>query len=158
MQRTLPDASDIACAQLIPSPHTYRAGMSRIESPTAHPAPARQDGVLRRAEVVRARIRALPGGRTTWRVAVTVLGMAIILTGILLLPLPGPGWLIIFAGLGLLGTEYEWAHRLLGWVRRQVQGWWHWLARQPLWVRALVVIATALFVVVVVAVVLWWYF
>jgi uncharacterized protein (TIGR02611 family) len=123
----------------------------------APPTPARHEGVVGRAHAFRTRIRALPGGRMTWRVVVTVLGVAIILAGIVLLPLPGPGWLIIFAGLGLLGTEYDRAHRLLTWVRHQVQGWWRWLARQPLWVRALVGLVTALFVAAVVAVAFWGY-
>ena len=69
----------------------------------------------------RERVRALPGGRIAWRIAVTVVGVAVIAVGIVLLPLPGPGWLVIFAGLGMLATEYEWAARLLQWVRRQVR-------------------------------------
>ncbi len=83
----------------------------------------------------RERVRELPGGRLAWRIAVTVAGVAVIAGGIVLLPLPGPGWLIIFAGLGLLGTEYEWARRLLQWVRRHVMSWTRWAARQPLWLR-----------------------
>lgn len=122
-------------------------------------APAHErDGVIGRIEGIRDRVRAKPGGRTAWRVGVTTLGVVIILGGIVLLPLPGPGWLIIFAGLGLLGTEYEWAHRLLTWVKRQVQGWWHWLERQPLWVRLAVAAVTALFVAAIAFAVVWWYF
>ncbi len=55
-----------------------------------------------------------------------------ILVGVLLLPLPGPGWLIIFAGLGLLATEYTWAARLLRQARRLVGDWTRWAARQGL--------------------------
>jgi uncharacterized protein (TIGR02611 family) len=126
---------------------------------TGTDAPAHErDGLIGRIEGIRDRVRAKPGGRTAWRVGVTALGVAIILGGIVLLPLPGPGWLIIFAGLGLLGTEYEWAHRLLTWVKRQVQGWWRWLERQPLWVRLAVAAATALFVAAIAFAVVWWYF
>jgi hypothetical protein len=41
-------------------------------------------------------------------------GAALVLVGIVLaLPgVPGPGLLIIFAGLGVLGGEFEWARRL----------------------------------------------
>lgn len=56
----------------------------------------------------------------------------------LLLPLPGPGWLIIFAGLGLLATEYGWASRLLGRARRFVSRWTRWAAGQGVWVRVAV--------------------
>jgi uncharacterized protein (TIGR02611 family) len=51
--------------------------------------------------------------------------------------LPGPGWLIIFGGLGILATEYAWAARLLAWVRGHVKRWTRWLAAQPLWLRLL---------------------
>jgi uncharacterized protein (TIGR02611 family) len=83
----------------------------------------------------RERVRALPGGRIAWRIAVTVVGVAVMAGGIVLLPLPGPGWLVIFAGLGILATEYEWAARLLQWVRRQVTRWTRWAVRRPLWLR-----------------------
>lgn len=51
--------------------------------------------------------------RSGKRIAVTVVGFAVLLAGIALLVLPGPGWLLIFIGLGILGTEYVWAQRLL---------------------------------------------
>ena len=41
-----------------------------------------------------------------------ILGFSIIGVGIILLPLPGPGWLIIFAGFAILATEFEFAERL----------------------------------------------
>jgi uncharacterized protein (TIGR02611 family) len=84
---------------------------------------------------LRAWVRALPGGRLAWRIGVTVVGVAVIAVGIVLLPLPGPGWLIIFAGLGLLATEYEWAARLLAWVRDRLRRWTQWVAGRPLWFR-----------------------
>ena len=79
---------------------------------------------------VRARIRSSRTGRIAWRIGITVLGVGIIAGGIVLLPLPGPGWLIIFAGLGLLATEYEWAARLLRYARRTVSRWTTWVANQ----------------------------
>ena len=36
-------------------------------------------------------------------------GVAVLLAGLALLVLPGPGWLLIFAGLAILWTEYVWA-------------------------------------------------
>jgi uncharacterized protein (TIGR02611 family) len=36
-----------------------------------------------------------------------------------LLVLPGPGWLLIFVGLSILGTEYVWAQRLLRVAKEQ---------------------------------------
>lgn len=90
-----------------------------------------------RLRAFRSRVRELPGGRLVWRVGVTIIGVAVIAIGIVLLPLPGPGWLIIFAGLGILASEYAWARRLLLFARRQLTTWSRWLARQPLWVRIL---------------------
>jgi uncharacterized protein (TIGR02611 family) len=86
---------------------------------------------------LRARARATRVGRIVWRVAITVIGVAVIALGIVLLPLPGPGWLIIFGGLGILSTEYVWAARLLAWARRHVRRWTTWIGAQPLWVRLL---------------------
>ena len=40
-------------------------------------------------------------------------GCAVVVVGVILLPLPGPGMLVILAGLGILATEFEWADRLL---------------------------------------------
>jgi uncharacterized protein (TIGR02611 family) len=80
-------------------------------------------------------VRSWPGGFVLWRVGITLLGGAVILVGIVLLPLPGPGWLIIFAGIGLLGTEYAWAARLLNAVRSRVQAWTDWTRAQSRSVR-----------------------
>jgi uncharacterized protein (TIGR02611 family) len=62
----------------------------------------------------------------SWRVLIFVLGLAVVGGGIVLLPLPGPGWLIIFAGIGLWATEFPWAQRVLRWTKRQVKEWTHW--------------------------------
>ncbi len=51
--------------------------------------------------------------RSGKRVAVTIAGFAVLLAGIAMLVLPGPGWVAIFAGLAILATEYVWAQRLL---------------------------------------------
>jgi uncharacterized protein (TIGR02611 family) len=52
-------------------------------------------------------------GRNAKRVAVTVLGLIVVLAGVLMLVLPGPGIVTIIAGLAILATEYVWAERLL---------------------------------------------
>ena len=51
------------------------------------------------------------------RFAVTVAGVVVVIVGIILCPLPGPGIAIIIGGLAILATEYVWAKRLLHWVR-----------------------------------------
>ena len=94
-------------------------------------------GLLRRLSdklrAFRARVHRLPGGRTVWRVGVALIGLLVILVGIVLLPLPGPGWLIIFLGLGMWATEFTWARQLLRFTRRMVWEWTAWVRRQPRW-------------------------
>jgi uncharacterized protein (TIGR02611 family) len=51
--------------------------------------------------------------RSGKRIAVTLAGALVVLVGVALLVLPGPGWVVIFAGLAILSTEYVWARRLL---------------------------------------------
>jgi uncharacterized protein (TIGR02611 family) len=71
----------------------------------------------------------------SYRITVGLVGLAIIVVGIILLPLPGPGWLIIFAGLFVLSTEFVWADRLLDFARAKVRAWTEWVKRQSLLVR-----------------------
>jgi len=54
------------------------------------------------------------------RVAITVVGFALLLAGVAMLVLPGPGLLVILAGLAVLATEYAWAKRRMATVRRRV--------------------------------------
>lgn len=51
--------------------------------------------------------------RSGKRIAVTVVGFAVLFAGVAMLVLPGPGWAAIFLGLAILATEYVWAQRLL---------------------------------------------
>lgn len=54
----------------------------------------------------------------TKRIVVTVLGIALILGAIVIIPLPGPwSFLVTIAGLALLASEYDWAEDALDWVR-----------------------------------------
>jgi len=52
-------------------------------------------------------------GRNSKRVAVTIVGFCVVLAGLAMLVLPGPGIIVIIAGLAILATEYVWAQRLL---------------------------------------------
>ena len=81
-----------------------------------------------------------------YRIAVGIVGVLIVATGIVAIPLPGPGWLIVIAGLFVLATEFSWAERLLEFTRRNVTGWTRWVAARPLWFRGILALATAAFV------------
>jgi uncharacterized protein (TIGR02611 family) len=47
------------------------------------------------------------------RIAVFVVGMVVLLAGVAMIVLPGPGLLVIIAGLAILATEFAWAERAL---------------------------------------------
>ena len=55
------------------------------------------------------------------RLIIGVVGFTILLIGIALLVLPGPAFIVIPIGLGLLATEFVWARRLLRKVREQIE-------------------------------------
>lgn len=66
--------------------------------------------------------------RTIRRVAVAAAGGATVATGLVLVPLPGPGWLIVGGGLAILGTEFPAARRLLDGAKERVRSF---LAGEP---------------------------
>jgi uncharacterized protein (TIGR02611 family) len=94
--------------------------------------------VVGRLSATRDRIKRTRGGALSYRIVISLLGLAIIAVGIVLLPLPGPGWLIIFAGLGILATEFEWASRLLRYARDQVRRWTDWVQARSRPVQAVI--------------------
>jgi uncharacterized protein (TIGR02611 family) len=81
-----------------------------------------------------------------YRVCVGIVGGLIVCVGIVTIPLPGPGWLTVIAGLFVLATEFTWAERLLDFTKRHVKTWTEWVGRQAVWVRVLISLATAAFV------------
>lgn len=59
--------------------------------------------------------------RSLKKLVVIVIGPLLVLLGVLLLVLPGPGILLMIAGIALLGTEYHWARRLMGPVKQWLE-------------------------------------
>lgn len=56
----------------------------------------------------------------SWQVAIFVIGLAVVVAGVIMLPLPGPGWLVIFGGMAIWATEFVWAQLVLRWTKRKV--------------------------------------
>lgn len=56
------------------------------------------------------------------RIARMTAGTLLVVLGLAAIPLPGPGWLIVTAGLALLARDVAWADRVLRYVRRKVPG------------------------------------
>ncbi len=55
------------------------------------------------------------------RVAVAVIGGVLTLAGIALLVLPGPGFVLVAAGLAILATKFAWAARPLEYAKDKAQ-------------------------------------
>lgn len=51
--------------------------------------------------------------RNVKRIAVFLVGLAVIVAGAAMLVLPGPGIIVLIAGLAILATEFVWAERVL---------------------------------------------
>lgn len=51
--------------------------------------------------------------RNSKAIAVSIAGAALVLAGLVMLVLPGPGLVVIIAGLAVLATQYAWAERAL---------------------------------------------
>ena len=53
------------------------------------------------------------------RIFRVVAGFTLLAAGVVMLVTPGPGWLVIFLGLGLLAAEFVWAKRLVDRMKRE---------------------------------------
>ena len=97
--------------------------MTTTTSPPApnspRPAPSHPRTGSRPQRIARARDWAhrRHSTRLALRVGVFLLGSTLVLAGLAMLVLPGPGWAAIIFGIVVLASEYAWAQRLLVPVR-----------------------------------------
>ena len=75
-------------------------------------------------------------------------GGIVILVGVIMIPYPGPGWLVVFAGFAILSTEFEFAEKALKQLRAKYNQWKIWLVQQPRMVQLAVLAFTGLVVLV----------
>ncbi|MFF1841491.1 TIGR02611 family protein [Streptomyces sp. NPDC058232] len=110
------DARDEAAAPAAPAPATGDV--------TGDVAPDVTEGVTKGERELGSRapgfIKASRALHVSWQVGVFVVGLAVVAAGIIMLPLPGPGWLVIFGGMAIWATEFVWAQLVLRWTRRKV--------------------------------------
>ena len=59
--------------------------------------------------------------RHAWRIVILIVGTIVLITGIALLVLPGPAFIVIPLGLAILATEFAWARRWLRVIRLAVR-------------------------------------
>ncbi len=131
-----------------PGPHP---GSAARPEPGDHPQTAghSEDGASPRPGLLD-RIRAQRTGRIALRTGVGILGAVLIVGGLILVPLPGPGWLIVIAGLAVLAIEFAWAKHLLHFTRRQLHRWTEWLRRRSWPVRTIIGLASMMLVAAIV--------
>lgn len=122
-------------------PHAAGAAEGGLSGVRGH------DGIPARS-ALRARLEANPALRRVYQVGVAVVGGLVLVAGVLMIPYPGPGWVVVFAGLAILATEFTWARRLLTYARGHYDAWTAWLGRQSWPVKILVLAGTALIVLV----------
>ncbi len=80
------------------------------------------------------------------KIFIGTIGGLVVLIGLILVPYPGPGWLVVFGGLAILSTEFTFAKRVLKFARGKYNAWTNWLKRQSWPIRVLAVLATGLVV------------
>lgn len=76
------------------------------------------------------------------KIAIGIVGGLVVVVGLILVPYPGPGWLVVFGGLAILATEFEFAERLLRFARGKYDAWVGWLKRQNWFVQVVSVALT----------------
>src|SRR5688500_8188394 len=86
-------------------------------------------------------------GTTPWhKVLFLGGGVLIMLAGIFFLPAPGPGWVIIFIGAGMVAQDSERAAKILDWCELRIRDVVDWAQKvwkqSPTWARVLYVLIT----------------
>jgi uncharacterized protein (TIGR02611 family) len=98
----------------------------------------------------RAKIRSNPQSYLIYRWIVLFVGLAIVSLGLVLVPLPGPGWFIVILGLLVWASEFERAQRLLDFVKDKLTVWNAWVMTQNWLVKGALGLLTFAFVLLVI--------
>jgi uncharacterized protein (TIGR02611 family) len=96
---------------------------------------------------LRSFIKRTKAGQLIWRMFIGVLGGTITVLGAIALVAPGPGVLILLAGLGILASEFAWASRAVNKTKTMAQT----AADKvgiPTWVKYLIFAGAALFSII----------
>ena len=139
-----PDAGSVSTAETGPDVGRAAApsGAPGADAGATGGAKSRWGAIVGRLTGWRAAIRRRPVVYAFYRALVGVVGGSIMVGGLLLIPLPGPGWVIIFFGLAVLATEFTWAARLQGYARKQVAAWSQWVGSRSPALRVLLAVLT----------------
>jgi uncharacterized protein (TIGR02611 family) len=92
-------------------------------------------------------IRKTPAGRLVWRLLIGFIGGGVAVFGAVLLIAPGPGVLVLLAGLGILATEFAWAGRIMMHTKQMASKAAERTGMKP-WVKYFLVAGGALFSII----------
>lgn len=95
---------------------------------TSSDSPA-SDQPLSLPERVRSALGFLPGP-VRW-IVVAIVGGSLVVAGIAMLVLPGPGLVTLFAGVAILAAEFTWAELLLRRMKEAGAATWSLVRRKP---------------------------
>ena len=84
------------------------------------------------------------------KIAIGFVGWFVLIAGIVMIPYPGPGWVVVFIGLSILGTEFDWAKRVHTYAHDKYSAWQVWIASQKPIIRVIFWLLTCLTVIVTV--------
>ena len=99
----------------------------------------------------REQIKASPYGSLLWRIFIGVVGGLVTIVGTVFLFAPGPGLLVLIAGLGILATEFAWASNAI----RRTKSIAETTSKRfgiPLWIKYLIVAGGAVLSIVILVV------
>ena len=68
-----------------------------------------------------------PATLLVWHLLIISVGLVFLISGLIMLIVPGPGTLFIILGIFVLSTEYSWAKRAMGQIRSIIETasrWW----------------------------------
>ena len=124
------------------SPDRHDHGRETREERRDPPRPRRgaEPAGARRRDALAPSARCPPSVNHSYRICVGVVGGLIVALGLVTIPLPGPGWLTVIAGLFVLASEFTWAERLLEFTKKHVKRWTDWVTHQALWVRLVIAV------------------
>jgi uncharacterized protein (TIGR02611 family) len=92
-------------------------------------------------------IKKTKAGQLAWRVFIGLLGGGVTVIGAIALVAPGPGVLILLAGLGILASEFAWASRAMNKTKSMAQSAANKVG-MPVWVKYLIFASAAAFSIV----------
>lgn len=85
--------------------------------------------------------------RSVFKTLIGIVGGVVLVAGVIMIPYPGPGWVVVFIGLAILAQEFAWAGRALDYARSRYDRWSDWVKRQHWSMKAFLFCLTSIIVI-----------